>query len=98
MSLPRTGDEIIELLDSLLWISPLLDILQIAYSVHKEPRKETISFKVEQQFILDLEKRKKKKPVESYDSWMLDSASILKKKLLIRLTFLPLMLSKVILV
>ena len=64
MSLPRTGDEIIELLDSLLWIFPLPVILLIAYLVHKELGKETISFKVEQQFILDLEKRKKKKPVE----------------------------------
>ena len=64
MSLPRTGDEITELVDSLLWISPLPVILLIAYLVHKEPGKETISFKVEQQFILDLEKRKKKKPVE----------------------------------
>ena len=64
MSLPHTGDEITELVDNLLWISPLPNILPIAYSVHKEPGKETISFKVEQQFILDLEKRKKKKPVE----------------------------------
>jgi hypothetical protein len=41
-----TGIEIAELVDSLLWISPLPEILLIVHSINREPWMDTISFKV----------------------------------------------------
>ncbi|GMY20384.1 hydroxyphenylpyruvate reductase, partial [Fagus crenata] len=40
-----TGIEIAELVDSLLWISPLPEILLIVHSINREPWMDTISFK-----------------------------------------------------
>ena len=45
---PRTGQEIVELVDSLLWISPLPEILIIRHRINKEPG---MTFKVYQTLI-----------------------------------------------